>query len=739
MGYLWMLLVLAVLPLPFMRLLHTSFARALPAALACALLLLLAAAALLGSLPMAMILVGAVFAAAAALSLLLCNDRPALLRRYLRPDFAVFCIIFTGIYLFYGTRHFIWWDEWSHWGLMVKGMCLFDKLYTDPSVWMPVHKDYPISITLFGYVWCRLSGGYSEAGALRSLYTFCAAMLLPLFSGKEIKYRHLWKPLLAVSVCFLCITAADNAGFPFTYYMDAPAGLVFGLLVWLALRMDFKKTRDYVPVFFLLAFLPLIKEIGVLLALVAAAIFLCCFVTQALAAKREGKPLRVWPCVPPLLAAFALPALSFAAWRGYVKGLGIGGQFQLEPAPLREILAAFVGRGTAFQTETLLRFWKGFLFVAQRYAMPLWALLLALILAGAFYLRRTKDAESLPRFRAAAPVYMLGYAAFALALLYLYLFGGFSVSEANRLASMDRYLGCYATAMAALAAGIYYDYRLSRPPGKPTEDRKEKRKRRALAVFLVAAMALRPSPALATPLAGHMDLAAKALRPWPALAARLAESVPSADFARDAVDACRDRLNPETDRVYMVQEKNSQRLFQFVYHLYPVRCSPAGQSKLNPEKLSARDIRKRWAEGGYTHLIIAEDCEIFKGNFPALFACAQDEIQNGALFLIDYTGGEAVLRPATATETHRQMRLEEKAQALAQYAVNYGESIGMIYVDAWGSGTIAEIKEDSDLSNYYPWVHESLDEFSKDYDYFSVFYEERPYGSYRIRISFIVM
>ena len=687
MGYILLLPVLALLPLPFVRLLNTSFARALPAALASALMAALAAAALLHSLPVALALTGAAFAVAAALSLLLCPDRRALLRRYIQPDFAAFCVVFTAIYLFYGARYFIWWDEWSHWGLMVKAMCLSDKLYTDPAVWMPVHKDYPISLTLFGYAWSKLSGGYSEANALRSLYTFCAAMALAFFDTKNLKFRGLWKPLLAVAVSFICVTAADNAGFPFTYYMDAPAGLVFGLLIWQALRMDFTKTREYVPCFILLIFLALIKEIGVLLALVAAAIFLFCFAAQALAAKRAGAPFAIWPRVPLLIATFALPLLTFALWRDYVKGLGIGGQFQLEPAPLRDVLAAFIGRGSEFQARTFARFWKGFFFVAQRYVMPLWALLAVLILAGVFYAKRAKgmDGAFLARFRAAAPVWMLGYLAFGLALLYLYMFGGFSKAEANRLASMDRYLGCYATAMVVVCAGIYYEYRLGRekteaaldiclnPPSpseppplekgadsldhgresplfqregheyaggfekntsiQPSKRVKSKAKKsaaeRTLIAFLVATMALRPSPALVAPLAGRMA---------------------SADFARAAVAEYRSLLDPETDRVYLVQDKDSQRLFQFAYYLYPVRSSPAGQGKLDPGKLSAAALRKRWTQGGYTHLIIADYSEILRKDYPELFACEAYEIGDGVLFRIDHTKGAAVLIPLHSEE-----------------------------------------------------------------------------------------
>jgi hypothetical protein len=216
------------------------------------------------------------------------------------------------------------------------------------------------------------------------------------------------------------------------------------------------------------------------------------------------------------------------------------------------------------------------------------------------------------------------------------MFGGFSKAEANRLASMDRYLGCYATAMVAVCAGIYYDYRASLPPRERAErtqaGRKVKRKKEAaeriLTALLVLTMVLRPSPALVAPLAGKKA---------------------SADFAQTAVKSCQSLLDPETDRVYLVQDKDSQRLFQFAYYLYPVRSNPAGQGKLNPDKLSAADLRKRLTEGGYTYLIIADYSEIFSRNYPALFDCPEEEIANGVLFRVDNSSGEAVLKPV-ATE-----------------------------------------------------------------------------------------
>ncbi|MDR2524888.1 MAG: hypothetical protein LBC83_01650 [Oscillospiraceae bacterium] len=617
LGCLAMFAVFALLPLPLLRWTRLSFAVALPAALGAALLLTVAAAAWLRSIPQALALVGGLLGLLLALSLLLCKERAALLRAvYQNPNFAAFTLVFAVVCVLYSFGRFVWWDEWSHWGLMVKAMVLADPLYTDPTIWLPVHKDYPVSLTLLSAVWCRFSGGYSEAAALRSLYVFCAALVLPLFPVKRL--RQSWKPLAGVALCFLCVTGADNAGFPFTYYMDAPAGLVFGLCCWLALRMDFSARRkgESLALLFLLAFLPWMKEIGVLLALAAAGIYLCCFL-RALRMREHG----LLRHIPALAAAFALPVVMFLLWRGYCKHLGIPGQFQLEIAPAREILAAFFGRGSAFQRETLAQFWKGFFFVAQRYVYPLWALLAALMLAGSFFARRDASAKPdfLRRFRLAAPVYMLGYFGFALALLYLYLFGGFSVPEANRLASMDRYLGCYATAMMFVFTGIYAQFRASfagKPPKTP----------RAVAALLTASFLLRPSPAFAAPFAG------------------LQKSTAAKPVAI-AVQSYGDRLDPAADKVYLVQDQDSQRLFQYAYYLYPVQSSPAGQSKHKPAKITADGIRERWAKGGYTHLIITAFSASFGDHYPELFDCPPAQIADGVLYEIIEQRGVLCLRP----------------------------------------------------------------------------------------------
>ena len=67
-------------------------------------------------------------------------------------------------------RHFTHWDELMHWGKMTQEMLRLDKFYTDPASELLVHKYYPPGVPIFEMLWCRMSGGWSEAGQTMSLH-----------------------------------------------------------------------------------------------------------------------------------------------------------------------------------------------------------------------------------------------------------------------------------------------------------------------------------------------------------------------------------------------------------------------------------------------------------------------------------------------------------------------------------------------------------------------------------------
>jgi hypothetical protein len=100
----------------------------------------------------------------------------------LKPFFSVFLFFFVlYFFLFIINIHktFMNWDDFSHWGPMVKEMLRLDSLYDVPQSLSIRHKDYPPMIQLIEFFFCKMTGGFSEPACFIAAQSFT---LVPLIS-----------------------------------------------------------------------------------------------------------------------------------------------------------------------------------------------------------------------------------------------------------------------------------------------------------------------------------------------------------------------------------------------------------------------------------------------------------------------------------------------------------------------------------------------------------------------------
>ncbi|HAB95133.1 MAG TPA: hypothetical protein DCF49_10360, partial [Lachnospiraceae bacterium] len=76
-------------------------------------------------------------------------------------------------------RLFISWDEFMHWGKMVKEMIRLDRFYCVTESTLYRHKDYPPFIALLEYAWCRIGGKYSEPHVAQALHLLNVSLIVP--------------------------------------------------------------------------------------------------------------------------------------------------------------------------------------------------------------------------------------------------------------------------------------------------------------------------------------------------------------------------------------------------------------------------------------------------------------------------------------------------------------------------------------------------------------------------------
>ncbi len=200
-------------------------------------------------------------------------------------------LIFLGVSLLinYG-RVFTTWDEFSHWGTVVKHMYHFDALSTFRGENLSF-KSYVPGTALFQYFWARPFPQFTEYSAFLAFNVLISSMALlfvakpvqsseqnvvPLKKGSKKKKKEQpvedkinFKNLLLV-VIFLMIPLAMATSVYNTLYVDSFLGIIFGTIFLAYFYFRYEESLfGVLVVAAAFGLLILTKHVGLLLALVA--------------------------------------------------------------------------------------------------------------------------------------------------------------------------------------------------------------------------------------------------------------------------------------------------------------------------------------------------------------------------------------------------------------------------------------------------------------------------------------
>lgn len=153
-------------------------------------------------------------------------------------EFAVFILAYILIFITNYGKHFIEWDEFSHWGLFVKETFRLDALFCK-SPYGFVHKDYVPAITVFETLYCKLSSRFNEADSYRGIQLLQMAMVLPIaFSGftHSDKFKN---KILSIGSKLLIIIGLPLLFSSPLYYHTIYQDLIFGILIFYSMWIVF--------------------------------------------------------------------------------------------------------------------------------------------------------------------------------------------------------------------------------------------------------------------------------------------------------------------------------------------------------------------------------------------------------------------------------------------------------------------------------------------------------------------
>ena len=380
----------------------------------------------------------------------------------------LFLVIYCLIYVHDFRGGFLQWDEFSHWGMMLKELLRADTFYSAPDSLLMVHRDYPPYATVFEYVYCRLSGGYSETYALRAMHILEFSMcMLPLQNiSRRLSIRANILVTITIPVVLALVLCQSNLFN--TVYVDLLFGVQIAVCVWAAVFLNYRKLFDCFTLTVLLSSMLLTKQMGIAFFVLTVFILAVRIILDYGLGKKHNRESirkragysRVLKNVFCILLVIVPPVALSRGWSFYIAQFDVTGQFNLSDLSLPHIVSVFSGEGIdAWRIEG---FWNliaalsnNQLMGSAPFVVSYWRVItlasLALVL---FCLLLGRGKTIKPRSVGLLLLsIVVGGAGYALALALSYTFG-FSEWETTVLASWDRYSGTYAIAVLLLVTFV---------------------------------------------------------------------------------------------------------------------------------------------------------------------------------------------------------------------------------------------------------------------------------------------
>lgn len=364
-------------------------------------------------------------------------------KNFFSNGFYIFLVIYICIYIFDFYRVFTKWDEFSHWGVMVKEMYRLDRFYSVKQSTLMVHKDYPPIIQLFEFFYSKLCGGYKEAYLERAIHLLNLSFFIPLFSEKEqSKKQVLLKTLLITISIFMIYLLFDRHNIINTIYVDYTMAITTAyLLATISIEKDLFQKFTIINLSLGLTFLLLIKQMS--LPLYAMILFL--FIMNILL-KEKGKRLskeNLKKLCKIAILLIIIPILTMKSWNCYIEKLKIEKQFDLKDIKIMELKNINNGtKGEKYQQQSIKNYFRAIktenMTTSYLRITYLECFIITLVLLYVLW-SLNKKTISKQQIILIGITLTLGYIGYSFVMLILYVFS-FGPIEGPSLASFERYM-----------------------------------------------------------------------------------------------------------------------------------------------------------------------------------------------------------------------------------------------------------------------------------------------------------
>ena len=359
--------------------------------------------------------------------------------------FSIGIITFFTLYIFFYfydcNRSFQSWDEFSHWGVMLKEMFRLDNFYTITDSTLLVHKDYPPFVQLYEFFFLKISGGYSEAFSIMFIHLLEFSFILSFVNEKNnINIKNIikttLKSLLLIGIIISIILLFDMHSIINSIYNDYILSILVAYILSLII-VEKDKLSNYLLLNLSIVsiFLLLTKQVAIAFYMMILFFYLICLYRKI---KLEKKIL-----FKLLIILVFVPLLFYKSWSLFVDHYNIYKQFDISDIKFNELIDVFFNLSNdkhiivsnfvnAIFKERLSTF--NLFSISYFSSFVIYSLLVLL-----FAIKNTMYSRlNIFKYYLTILIGFIGYS-FLMLILYIFCFGG----EGYTLASFNRYMDTY--------------------------------------------------------------------------------------------------------------------------------------------------------------------------------------------------------------------------------------------------------------------------------------------------------
>lgn len=368
---------------------------------------------------------------------------------YFTNGFYAFVIVTIIVSIFDFNRMYSHWDEYSHWGEMLKEMIRLDKFYSVSSSVLQAHKDYPPLLQLFELFIIKICGSYKETYAIVALHLLELSLFISIIPEKinNRKKMVIIGTVFSSLLIFLTTLFFDLYGIINSIYNDYfMAVLVAYSLSIIFFSKDKKSLFSLINIGISSAFLLLTKQIGIPLYLMILFMYFGILFLEKEKQKKIITKKNIIFIVKACFIIIVIPVLLWFYWSNYVKNVNIETQFNTADIELSRLYSIYQGTyGRDDQKIAATKFIDSVksqnLSTSYIQLSYIQAVLLGLFLLYILYSNNKKIFSSKKSYLLLTTLF-IGAVGYAFVMWNTYIFC-FKDSEAINLASFDRYMSTY--------------------------------------------------------------------------------------------------------------------------------------------------------------------------------------------------------------------------------------------------------------------------------------------------------